>query len=597
MLGILFNHYPDEVALSWFIRYHIYSGNRMWRQTAQELFGRSEHNPYILYANDLGFFCDQIPSELEITPKYIINKMTIFPLFKPFMPIERANRVIKGMVNDGLGAVRVGIGPNTGKIFLKEGPIIKICKACLENDKKNYGEAYLHRIHQIPGNFLCIKHNTPLHYFLVQIDKSNYEIDMDNFNAFEFEPYRIKQNLTKYYFSLGEDIEFVLSGALSNFSIDTVRERYWQRLQEKGYVVGSIKQHRIISEFNQSILISEFKQFYAIAFLEGLESNFEDENRKSWFRRMITGSKKFIHPIQHLLFIRFIFGGTKEFLRYSREYKPFGDGPYPCLNSIEDHYKKNVIQSCELKRSSHIINPVGVFKCDCGFVYSRKGPDKTENDRLICGKIMQYGHIWEGKFKEQVDKSSNTSYIAREMKCSRDTVIKYATLFGIIDKLNTKQRITSEQIKKITSFATKLDVYKEQITQHIINNPDDSRKQIRTALSKQYLFLGIRDKQWLEGILPQRNRYSTILKKSHEYIDWELRDEELLQKTRHIVILILLKEKPRRITRTLIAREANSYHGIFHKRIMKYCPRTEEYLLSCCETNEVFQQRKRKTKT
>ena len=78
MLGLLFNHYPDEIALSWFIRYHIYSGDRIWRHTSRELFGKSEHNLNILYANDLGFFCDQIPSELEITPEYIINKMTIY---------------------------------------------------------------------------------------------------------------------------------------------------------------------------------------------------------------------------------------------------------------------------------------------------------------------------------------------------------------------------------------------------------------------------------------------------------------------------------------------------------------------------------------
>ena len=86
MLDILFNHYPDEVAMSWFIRYHIYSGERMWRDTSQELFDISTHNPNILYAQRLGFFCNQVPSELEITPNYIINRMTIFPLFKPFMP-------------------------------------------------------------------------------------------------------------------------------------------------------------------------------------------------------------------------------------------------------------------------------------------------------------------------------------------------------------------------------------------------------------------------------------------------------------------------------------------------------------------------------
>ena len=552
----------------------------MWRHTSQELFGISTHNPNILYARKLDFFCNQIPSELKITPNYIINRMTIFPLFKPFMPIERANRVIEGMVGDGSGSVHAGIGPNTGQVFLKEGQTIKICKSCLKSDRKDYGEAYFHRIHQIPGNFLCVKHNTPLNYFLVQNDKSSYEINIDSFYDSEFESYQIKPSSAQYFF-LGEDIEFVLNGGLSNFSINTINQRYKQRLQEKGYVsIGRIKQSR---------LISDFKQFYPIDFLEGLESNFEDENMKSWLRIMTNDSKKSIHPIRHLLFIRFLFGGVKDFLKYSWEYKPFGDSPYPCLNSVADHYKKDVIQSCDLKRTNYIANPVGAFKCDCGFVYSRQGPDKTENDRYRYGKVMQYGHIWEGKLKELVDKSSDIKYIAQEMKCYRDTVIKYANILGIVDKLDTKLRIMPKKIgNKISD--TELNVYKEQINQYIINNPDNSRVQIRRALPQQYFLLRRRDEEWLEEILPKAFKNESIFENYSKCIDWKPKDEELFQKIKQIVSLILIEEKPRRITRNLIAKKAN--HNSDRKTMVKNFPRTEEYLLSCCETVEDFRQRK-----
>jgi len=578
MLGIIFNPYPDEVALSWFIRYHIYSGNIRWRHTSIDLFGKCAHNLNILYAHNLGFFCNQIPNELEITPDYIINKMTIFPLFKPFMPIERANTVKKGMADGGLGSIHAKIRPNSGQIFLKEGRVIKVCKACLKNDEKDYGEAYLHRIHQVPGNFLCIKHNTPLNYF--QNDKANHEIDMGSLFELELQSYKIKPNLAQYYLYLGQDIEFVLSGGLSNFSLDLVSQRYRQRLQEKGYVLmGRIKQRD---------LISDFKQFYPIDFLEDLESNVDYEDDNSWFRQMIAETKISIHPIRHLLFIRFLFGSIKEFLKYCWVYKPFGDSPYPCLNPVADHYKKDVIQSCELKRTYTIADPVGVFKCDCGFVYARRGPDKIENDRLR-GKVKQYGYIWEDKLKELVNNSSDVSYIAKEMKCCSETVIRYATLFGIIDKLNTDQRIMSKKIKKIISD-TELEVFKEQITQYIIKNPDHSRVQIKTVLYKQYFLLYRRDKQWLEGILPQPYKNRAVLRNC-EYIDWELKDEKILQMVKKIVSAIFLEEKPRRITRNLIAEKSNTYRLPPKNRISNF-PRTEEYLLSCCETVEDFRNRK-----
>jgi len=178
------------------------------------------------------------------------------------MSIERANQVIKGMVDDDSRGVLGRIGSNTGNIFNKEERIVKVCKECLENGKADYGEVYLHRTHQVPGNFLCIKHKTPLSYFSASNVKRNYDINLDSLWNAELASFQINHNLVKYFTSLGEDVEFVTNGGLSNFSIDTVKQRYRQRLQEKGYLLtGSI---------NQSHLIADFKQFYPNDFLESL---------------------------------------------------------------------------------------------------------------------------------------------------------------------------------------------------------------------------------------------------------------------------------------------------------------------------------------
>lgn len=583
MLTNLFPNYPDELALSWFIRNHVLSGNIYWRQSSQELFGKSEHNPNVLYALNLGFLCSQIPCELEITPDYIINKMTIFPFFEPFMPKERAERAREGMVEGDGHEVLFEIGPYAGGIFLQEGErIVKLCRECIKND----GETYLHRIHQIPGNFICTKHNTPLNYFPVSNDKNNLTIDLGVLEDNKLRAFQIKSDIIQHYLLLGEDIEFVVNGGLSGFSLDSVRQRYRKRLQEKGYVLtGRIKQKR---------LIIDFKQFYPADFLESMESTLDENVRKNWLQFMLTDSKKFVHPIRHLLFIRFLFGGMKEFLTYSGEFKPFGNGPYPCLNPIAEHYRANVIQSCELKRLHSIKNPIGVFKCDCGFAYSRQGPDKTEHDRFRCGKVLEYGHIWENRLKVLIGKSSNIAFIAKEMKCSRNTIIRYATKLGIADKLNTKQRIMSKEIeKKMTD--EELDVYKEEITQYIMDNPDASRQQVKRALVKQYMLLWIRDKRGLEGVLPQPFKDGASFSIDYKDKDWKTKDEELVQKIKQIVSQILLEEKPRRITRTHIAHKMNDY-GINNKRVMLKFPKTEEYLLSCCETVEAFQIRRKTIK-
>jgi DNA replicative helicase MCM subunit Mcm2 (Cdc46/Mcm family) len=148
--------------------------------------------------------------------------------------------------------------------------------------------------------------------------------------------------------------------------------------------------------------------------------------------------------------------------------------------------------------------------------------------------------------------------------------------------------LSKEIEKKISD--TGLDVYREQITGYLIDNPDATRELIKKALNKQYMLLYIRDKQWLEKILPKPFKDGAIFKKDYKDKDWEMKDEELLQKIKQIVRGILLEEKPRRITRTHIAHKI-SYYGIL-QRIIRNLPRTEEYLLSCCETVEEFRNRK-----
>ncbi|MBV7508768.1 hypothetical protein KW850_26495 [Bacillus sp. sid0103] len=52
---------------------------------------------------------------------------------------------------------------------------------------------------------------------------------------------------------------------------------------------------------------------------------------------------------------------------------------------------KNVLTSCVITRDYKTGLPVGTFTCSCGFVFSRKGPDKTNEDRYKIGRIKELG--------------------------------------------------------------------------------------------------------------------------------------------------------------------------------------------------------------
>lgn len=43
---------------------------------------------------------------------------------------------------------------------------------------------------------------------------------------------------------------------------------------------------------------------------------------------------------------------------------------------------------------------VDTFSFDCGFVYSRRGPDVDKSDALKVGRIKNFGTVWQTKLMQ-----------------------------------------------------------------------------------------------------------------------------------------------------------------------------------------------------
>ncbi|WP_434296061.1 hypothetical protein [Clostridium sporogenes] len=55
---------------------------------------------------------------------------------------------------------------------------------CIAEDRKIYGEAYLHRIHQLDGNFICDKHKCLLKIYKPEItERKNSFVDIEKLIA------------------------------------------------------------------------------------------------------------------------------------------------------------------------------------------------------------------------------------------------------------------------------------------------------------------------------------------------------------------------------------------------------------------------------
>lgn len=570
--------YTDEIAYSIFARYDVLSGNTGCTQTTRELFGINITNFNIFYPSHLNHFVEQLPDQLGITTENFIERYSIFPFFKPFMSVLRAKKVINNMFQGNTKSLAFQMGINSGDIFNRIGQSIKICPVCFKEEIDN-GEAYAHRTCQIPGNFICEKHGVYLYEYTIQTNR-NIFFDINNIDIELLPINKVDGYLKEFYMNLSQDINYVLSGGYANYDKKKIQLIYRSKLREKGYLQNT--------RINQIKLMDDFANFYPEEFLVKLESNFDKNNDDCWITSMANNKTDFIHPIRHMLFIRFLFGSANLLGEENMhaEYKPFGNGPWPCLNPFADHYKEFVIDSCEVKTRGKRKGIGGYFKCFCGFEYSRKGPDESDDDKFRYTSVSQRGGVWENKLRDLIlNTDLSVSKLEKEMKCSTRTILKYANKMGVYDKLNTIMEYKENPVKRID-----IDSYKNDILSFIKNSPNANRTQIYTGVTKQYRFLIKHDNDWLESVLPKPYKDGKAFYRGYNDKEWDELDKKVSSLVEEAVKEILNTEKNQRVTIKQIVNRIN-YTGLHSKNILDKLPLTKKMVSESCETLEQYRDR------
>lgn len=234
---------------------------------------------------------------------------------------------------------------------------------------------------------------------------------------------------------------------------------------------------------------------------------------------MITRNiKRHVHPFWHLLMLYFLEQDIENFVDLKADTGSFGEGPYPCLNRTASHYQELVIPSVEVTRDFKTNAPIGTFSCSCGFIYARKGPDKTAEDRWRIGRVKQFGHVWQEKLEQLAKDGLSIRAIAKELGVDSKTVKRY---------LSEDVEISKEEPAVDQELMAK---YKQDIVEIMKQFPQLSRTALRAKCEKQYTFLYRHDKEWLMNVLPSKQKK----KQSTKTVDWSKRDQEYVAKIKKL---------------------------------------------------------------
>jgi hypothetical protein len=516
-----------------------------------------------LAASHLSCFCSNVGGKYNVNS--LIKEHTILPYYLPFLPAQRQIQVIDMIGNDAKGLF-AALGITAGGLLSKNQ--IKYCLNCAIQDISKYGEPYFHREHQLQGVLLCphdgfLLKEYPIEDSRIAFTRMKQDLTAQcNCNSYEGEFAEILLAVSKAAYDL-----INLNSDFSNISCKGVLTRYKSLLNEQGFflsVRGSVRQGN---------LHDAFQNRYTQRFLNQIDCSIDKYNEYCWLKTITRNSARSVHPLRNILLMLFLSGDVTSFFDgINSKNLIFDKAPYPCLNPACKNYRRNVIYKTIVTPDSKTRQPVETFECKCGFIYSRRGPDKTLEDRYRIGRIKQYGQVWEDKLQELLSKGIITRQIAIKMNCDPMTVKKYAAKSPIIDK----------KCHDILSH----DLYKQQIIDFVRINPQMSRTSIRENMQKQYAYLYRHEKEWLLANLPTESKSTG----SKGYVDWNARDEIILARL-HIAKQQIIESSE--LTRASMSRLIKmSGFGATLEHYKENLPMSSSFLSENSETLEDYRNRR-----
>lgn len=578
--------YPDELLYSIISRYHIRSGNTSAKITLKELFNCATVTAVLDLPCCIDALVGNLPSFIQYSSEDLIIGHTLFPYYAAFLPDVRIETVISSMKSNFGGDIhtRTGIMAST----IRAPQYIRFCPLCNEEDKCIYGEFYWHRQHQVPGVMVCYKHLVPLIDSTVEVHGMNKHIyvpaDENNckFRLIKVEPNKEYEHLKR----LTHDVNWIFNNFTLIKDIKDFREKYLAILINIGLATSSGRVY-------QAELLQSFVNYYGNTLLKLLQSDIDYNNQDNWVSSIVRKHRKAFHPMRHLLMMRFLAGSAEKFFSLSAEYYPFGKGPWICLNAAANHNKEPVIKELDITHCMDTKLPVGTFKCSCGFIYSRRGPDTSNEDKYRIGRIKAFGTVWEGKLKKYVeDEKLSMRETARRLNVDPNTVKKYASALGLNCSWDSES--CNSGVSKRNDCSSQTDTYESKKAQYrslwidtIKKNPGKSAAALRNAAEDVYMWLYKNDKIWLNTNTPKLD----IRKNKANRVDWKERDNQLFKQVRKSVNEILHADsKPTRITVSRIGKVTGNL-ALLEKHLDKL-PLTKRYLLDHIESIEAFQKRR-----
>lgn len=502
---------PNETIFSLCSRYHKLSGNLLASTTCKQLFSHGQKGTAHDFPSRLDMFVQNTRGLLGATND-IIRERTILPFYLPFRSAEHERAAFLSMAGNGIGSMKFQLGILTSR-FGANHPL-KACAECMQDDQKNFGTAYWHLSHQLPGVWICLAHKQPL---MVASEKSN---GIGRF-LWLLPDQRVMTSVNNGCLHFRELEAAIRISQVAEQLLSLPRGFHFDsRVLVKTYHVALSKQGllRNSGKLNNAEIGAAYSKFTCdLSYIPDFSNAAENQNTSgALVLRLLRNPRSGTHPLRHILLICWLFDTWGVFWdAYLRanvneealEIERKGNSEQEYLNEEVDRrraviaeVKENNLSARRAAANAGVDVATAMAWLAEEGISSKRRPKKLKED--IRRKLV-------ADLKSGMDKVT----AARKYMISESTVMK--TLKSEVGLYNDWLSIRFEK-ERAAARSEWLNLQRMY--------SDSGVKKLRAVGSRVYAWLYRNDRAWMAEnsvsiAKPARNNHSSI--------DWDVRDSGL----------------------------------------------------------------------
>ena len=511
-----------------------------------------------------------------ITGEKLICEHTTYP-YHSISHVDDVYQQMENVIRDGIP--ENGIDSLIRRMISKSkydsiGQYLRYCPECVREDIEKYGEAYWHRLPQLPGVKLCPKHgcsiknsNVPFEEMRVRIYPASYVLrNMDGMTEYKEIQYK------KEYLSIARDTAWLLEHGRQFGGRQPISSKYRKIMKKKNYADF----HGTIS--NKDALRHDFVEKYGEAFITELLPY--DGDPLYWLRYLQESIGFNLRPLHHILLMRFFANSVENF--YNIEVKtelPYGNGPWPCANKLCNHYRKDGARQVEICKKRDKV--WSWFECPhCGMRYRRSDPEQSFDEYLKKPCISDRGFIYE----QHLDKclfnpEMSLKAIADMLGVGASTIGQYAKKSGI--EIN-KRRKASYYSRDADKNEGKTAYYHRRVQEELQKTPVMSCRDLKGRIPGAYEWLINKEPEWIHARLVYE----------YDKPRWNEWGEAALVELKAAYAEIQSSgDKRKRVNISWLARVAGINRDYIYGRL-RYLPEMQDFFEEVCETQEEWIRRR-----